>query len=178
MSDLVGKEDHLTSAQHLTFVLAGEEFAVPILQVREILEFSELTHIPMVPEFIPGVTNLRGSAIPVVDLVAKFGLPIRKLTRRACIIIAEVKLEGEVIIMGMLVDKVLQVQPISKKDIEPPPNFGSKIKTEFIKGMGQLNGRFVIILDVEKVLSADEVALLCHVRNDAQLDIKNHSPSV
>lgn len=149
--------------EHLTFMLAGDEYAVPIMQAKEILEYHDLTHVPMVPGYIRGAINLRGSVVPVVDLATKFGLPRAEITRRTCIVIMEVELDGEGMVMGVIVDKVLQVLDIPEEDIEPAPGFGAKIRTDFISGMGKIENNFVIILNVDRVLSADEIAVVNQV---------------
>jgi purine-binding chemotaxis protein CheW len=148
--------------EHLTFMLAGDEYAVPIMRAREILEYHELTNVPMVPGYIRGAINLRGSVVPVVDLATKFGLPGSEITRRTCIVIMEVELDGEHMVMGIIVDKVLQVLEIPDTNIEPAPGFGAKIRTDFILGMGKIDDNFVIILDIDRVLSAEEIAVVSH----------------
>lgn len=146
--------------QFLTFMLSGEEFAVPIMQVKEIIEYSDLTNVPMVPKFIAGAINLRGSVVPVINLAIKFGMQSSEISRRTCVVIMEVELDGEQMIMGMLVDKVLQVIDITDQNIDPAPTLGAQIRTDFIRGMGKLEDRFVIILAINKVLSAEEIAVV------------------
>jgi purine-binding chemotaxis protein CheW len=152
--------------QFLTFMLSGEEFSVPIMQVKEIIEYSELTNVPMVPDFIAGAINLRGSVVPVINLAIKFGMPPAEISRRTCVVIMEVVLDGEQLIMGMLVDKVLQVIDIVDEDIDPAPTLGAQIRTDFIRGMGKLEDRFVIILAINKVLSAEEIAVVGVINED------------
>ncbi|MDE1943797.1 MAG: purine-binding chemotaxis protein CheW [Betaproteobacteria bacterium] len=146
--------------QYLTFMLGGELFAIGILAIKEIIEYGQLTTVPMMPGFIRGVINLRGSVVPVVDLSARFGGQSTEVTRRTCIVIIEAVSEGEQQDIGVIVDAVNEVLDIAPDQIEPAPAFGAKIRTDFIAGMGKVNGRFVIILDVDKVLSVQELAAL------------------
>lgn len=146
--------------QYLTFTLGGEMFAVAILNVKEIIEYGSITEIPMMPSFIRGVINLRGAVVPVIDLSCRFGGKPSKVARRTCIVIIELS-DGETNQdVGIMVDAVSEVLEISKSEIEPPPGFGAKIRTDFISGMGKVNGKFVIILNVDKVLSIEEIAML------------------
>jgi purine-binding chemotaxis protein CheW len=149
--------------QYLTFTLGGEMFAVGILNVKEIIEYSNLTEIPMMPSFIRGVINLRGAVVPVVDLAARFGGTASEVRRRTCIVIVEVTQEDAKHDIGIMVDAVSEVLEIQDGEIEPPPSFGAKIRADFIAGMGKVNQKFVIILEIQKVLSVDEMALLADV---------------
>lgn len=151
-------------AQYLTFQLGGEMFAIGILHIKEILEYGHLTSVPMMPEFIRGVINLRGSVVPVVDLSARFGRHISEATRRSCIVIIEVEIDTGVQDIGLMVDAVSAVLEIPKTEIEPAPSFGARIRADFISGMAKVAGKFVILLNVDKVLSVDEMAMLAEVR--------------
>ena len=146
--------------QHLTFMLGQETFAIGILAIKEIIEYGQMTTVPMMPPFIRGVINLRGAVVPVVDLAVRFGAAPAEVTRRTCIIIIEFQAEGETQVAGVVVDAVNEVLEIAPADIMPPPAFGARIRTEFIKGMGKVQDRFVIILDVGKVLSGDDFSIL------------------
>lgn len=150
--------------QHLTFALGGEMFAIGILSVKEIIEYGSLTTVPMMPDCIKGVINLRGAVVPVVDLARRFASRATTITRRSCIVIIETANEehgdGARQDVGVIVDAVSEVLEIHDDQIEPPPSFGARIRTDFIAGMGKLDGRFVIILNVDKVLSMDELATL------------------
>ncbi len=147
-------------SQYLTFALGGEMFAVGILNVKEIIEYGHLTEIPMMPTFIRGVINLRGSVVPVIDLSARFGGKTTEVSRRTCIVIVEVS-DGEMRHdIGIMVDAVSEVLDIPGSEIEPPPSFGAKIRADFIFGMGKVGGKFVIILNIDKVLSVEEIAML------------------
>src|SRR3989338_4997653 len=147
-------------AQYLTFLLGGEMYAVGILNVKEIIEYGNLTEIPMMPAFIRGVINLRGSVVPVIDLAARFGGHQTETSRRTCIVIIELTTADERHDIGVVVDAVSEVLEVSSADIEPAPAFGAKIRADFIAGMGKIGGKFVIILDIQKVLSVDEIATL------------------
>ena len=149
--------------QYLTFLLGGEMFGLAILNVKEIIEYGNLTEIPMMPSFIRGVINLRGRVMPVIDLSARFGGRPTAGARRTCIVIVEMKEEqqsDQCQDIGIMVDAVSEVLDIPRTEIEAPPAFGAKIRTDFIHGMGKVAGRFVIILDVQRVLSVEEIALL------------------
>lgn len=146
--------------QYLTFSLGGEMFAIGILSVREIIEYGQVTEVPMTPPFIRGVINLRGAVVPVVDLAVRFNRTPGAITRRSCIVIVEVDtLKGRQE-MGVVVDTVSEVLEISRADIELPPAFGAQVRIDFIQGMGKVGGVFVVILDVDRVLSVDEVAVV------------------
>ena len=149
--------------QYLTFNLGSEMFAVGILNVKEIIEYGNLTEIPMMPTFIRGVINLRGAVVPVVDLAARFGSKTSEVQRRTCIVIVEVTQDDAKHDIGIMVDAVSEVIEIASKEIEPPPSFGAKIRADFIAGMGKVAGKFVIILEIQKVLSVDEMAVLANV---------------
>ncbi|MBN8456111.1 chemotaxis protein CheW [Accumulibacter sp.] len=149
--------------QYLTFLLGGEMFAVAILNVKEIIEYGNLTEIPMMPPFIRGVINLRGAVVPVIDLAARFGGAESQVGKRSCIVILEVSEADSRHDIGVMVDAVSEVIEIPGSEIEPPPSFGARIRADFIHGMGKVAGRFVIILNIFKVLSVDEIALLAQV---------------
>ncbi|MBK9019096.1 MAG: chemotaxis protein CheW [Sulfuritalea sp.] len=149
--------------QYLTFLLSGEMYAVGILNVKEIIEYGQLTEIPMMPAFIRGVINLRGAVVPVIDLAARFGGAPSEQSRRTCIVIIELVTEDEHHDIGIVVDAVSEVLEVSSADIEPAPSFGARIRADFIAGMGKIGGKFVIMLDIKKVLSVDEIAELATV---------------
>lgn len=163
-------------AQYLTFQLGGEMFAVGILNIKEIIEYGSVTEIPMVPPFIRGVINLRGAVVPVIDLASRFGGKRSEVSRRTCIVIIELAEGEERQDIGVVVDSVSEVLEIPASEIEPPPAFGARIRADFIEGMGKVNGRFVIILDVAKVLSVDEIASLSQLSGDAAADAAVGNP--
>ena len=148
------------AAQYLTFRLGEEVFALDISQVREVLDYTAITRVPRMPEFMRGVINLRGSVVPVVDLRLKFGMTATERTVNTCIIIAEVAIEGERTLLGALADSVQEVIDLDPGQIEPPPRLGTSIHAQFISGMGKHDERFVIILDVDRVFSSDELSLV------------------
>lgn len=159
------RPDHAASPEHagereqyLTFNLNGELFAIGILSIREIIEYAHLTQVPMMPRYIRGVINLRGSVVPVVDLLARFGQGLTEPKRRTCVVIVEVDGEDGIQQLGVLVDAVNEVLEIPAADVEPPPSFGVHIRNEFIRGMGKIGERFVILLDVARTFSVDELA--------------------
>jgi purine-binding chemotaxis protein CheW len=148
------------ATQYLTYKLGDEVFALDITKVREVLDFTTITKVPRTPEFMRGVINLRGSVVPVVDLRLKFGMAKTEKTVNTCIIITEVTVDGETTVLGALADSVQEVLDLASDHIEPAPRIGTKLRTEFIKGMGKQNDRFVIILDIDKVFSAEEMAMV------------------
>lgn len=154
--------------QHLTFDLSGEELAVPVTNIREIIRYGKLTKMPMVPDFIEGVINLRGNVVPVINLASKFSLKSSGSDKRTCIIIMEIEVEDNSVVMGIVVDKVLQVMQIPDEEIEPAPALGANIHTDFIKGMAKTEDSFTIILDIGQVLSAEEVALVSDIHKNSE----------
>ncbi|AZE99558.1 Positive regulator of CheA protein activity (CheW) [Pseudomonas orientalis] len=159
-------------AQYLTFMLGGEMFAIGILGIKEIIEYGSLTVVPMMPAFVRGVINLRGAVVPVVDLSARFGRANSTITRRSCVIIIEANTDdGRPQDIGLLVDTVSAVQEIPAAQIEPPPSFGARIRADFIGGMAKVDGKFVIVLEVDKVLSIDEMSSLAEGGQVAALDL-------
>lgn len=150
--------------QYLTFSLGEEMFAIGILAIREIIEYGHLTEVPMVPPFIRGVINLRGAVVPVFDLAVRFGRSALDVTKRTCIVIIETEASAQDVQgqhshqMGIVVDAVSEVLEIPASEIEPPPQFGARIRIDFIRGMGKVNGKFVVLLDVNRILSVEEVA--------------------
>jgi purine-binding chemotaxis protein CheW len=147
--------------QYLTFMLGGEVFAIGILGIKEIIEYAGLTEVPMMPACIRGVINLRGAVVPVMDLSSRFGKASTAVTKRSCIVIVEVATEAQdSLVMGVVVDAVNAVLEIPASEIEPAPAFGAKIRTDFIEGMGKVNGKFVILLNVNRVLSVEEIGAM------------------
>jgi purine-binding chemotaxis protein CheW len=149
--------------KYLTFNLAAEEYGIEILKVQEIIGLMPVTKVPRTPHFIRGVINLRGKVIPVVDLRLKFGMEIKEDTRRTSIIVVKIKRSGHHVTMGLIVDDVYEVVDIDAQDIEPTPEFGANIDTDFILGVGKKNQKVMMLLDVDKVLSSGEVTLVDQV---------------
>ena len=160
------------AGQYLTFMLGGEAYAIGILAIKEIIENGQITRVPMMPEFIRGVINLRGSVVPVIDLGVRFGSGATAMGRRTCIVILEVESEGEVQDVGILVDAVNEVMDIAAADVEPAPAFGAKIRTDFIAGMGKVQDKFVVILDPARVLSGEELSVLAQAAGGEGSDEK------
>jgi len=156
------------TTQYLTFKLDDEIFAVDISKVREVLDFTAVTKVPRTPEFMRGVINLRGSVVPVVDMKLKFGMTKTDKTVNTCIIIVEVKVDDEITVLGALADSVQEVMDLEPNQIEAAPKIGTRLRTEFIKGMGKKDEHFIIILDIDKVFSTDELALVQGVQSEAQ----------
>ena len=150
--------EELQTTQYLTFTLADEVFAVDVARVREILEMPSITKVPQVPDFMLGVINLRGCVVPVIDLRQKFNMQETAQTVNTCIIVVEVAMDGENIVLGSLADSVQEVIEMEPAQIEAAPHIGTNLKTDFIKGMGKHDGRFVMILDIDKVFSSDELS--------------------
>lgn len=150
----------LEVSQYLAFTLDHEVFSLDISKVREVLEFSKITKIPQTPEMMIGVINLRGSVVPVIDLRIKFGMGSGDVTVNTVIIIIEIDLDHETTMIGVMVDAVKEVIDLDENHIEAPPKIGNRLNTEFIKGMGKCDGQFIIILDIEKIFSLEELDLV------------------
>jgi len=156
--------------QYLTFMLGGEMFSIGILAIKEIIEYDGLTEVPMMPACIRGVINLRGAVVPVMDLSARFNKPSTEVTKRTCIVIVEVANEDQDSqVMGVVVDAVNAVLEIPSTEIEPPPAFGARIRTDFIEGLAKVNGKFVILLDVNQVLSIEDLGAVTQLVETAHL---------
>ena len=143
--------------QYLTFILGGEEYAIAILRVREILEYSHVTHVPSTPDCICGVINLRGSVLPVIDLAVKFGLPPRKPTKQTCIVVVEIEWEGDQTVLGVLTDAVNQVIELRDANIQAPPAFGTRVRLEYLRGLGEVENGFILVLDIDRLLTSEEL---------------------
>jgi purine-binding chemotaxis protein CheW len=150
----------LETTQFLTFRLDEEIFAVEISKVREVLEYGTITKVPQTPDMMKGVINLRGSVVPVIDMRVKFGMGDIVQTVNTVTIIIEILIDDELVMIGAMVDSVNEVMDLDSEHIEPPPNIGNRLNTEFIKGMGKQGGQFIIILDIEKIFSVSELELV------------------
>jgi purine-binding chemotaxis protein CheW len=146
--------------KYLTFKLAGEEYGIGILKVKEIIGMMPITTVPRTPDYVKGVINLRGKVIPVIDLRLKFGMQEMGYSERTCIIVVEIRGQYGAILIGIVVDAVSEVLNIRSTEIEETPNFGASLETQYILGMAKMNGGVKILLDIDKVLSTEEVALL------------------
>ena len=152
--------DITETRQYLTFKLGEEIFALDVAQVREVLDFTAITRVPRTPEYMRGVINLRGSVVPVVDMRLKFGMTRTERTVNTCIEVVEVTLDGEATVLGALVDSVQEVIELEPDQIEPAPRIGTRLRTDFIKGMGKRDNEFIIILDIDKVFSVEELSMM------------------
>ena len=148
------------TAQYLTYRLAGETFAVDVAKIREILDYTPATKVPGTPDFMQGVINVRGNVVPVVDMRLKFGLPKTEKTVDTCIVVMEVSVDDETAVLGALVDSVEEVIELEAGQIEPAPRIGTKWRTDAIRGIGKRNSELMIILDIDRVLSGDDLVQL------------------
>ncbi len=146
--------------QYLTFKLGEEIFALDVAQVREILDYTTITKVPQTPEYMRGVINLRGSVVPVVDMRLKFGMSRTERTVNTCIQVVEVTLDSERTVLGALVDSVQEVFELEPDQVEPAPRIGTRLRTDFIKGMGKRDNQFIMILDIDKVFTAEDLAMI------------------
>jgi purine-binding chemotaxis protein CheW len=146
--------------QYLTFKLGNEIFATDVAKVREVLDFTTITEIPRTPAFMSGVINLRGSVVPVVDMRLCLEMSKTERTTNTCIVVLEVLLENESIVIGALADSVEEVIDLDPEQIRPAPRIGTQIRTDFIKGMGKRDEQFIMILDIDRVFSADELSVV------------------
>ncbi|MFA4875505.1 MAG: chemotaxis protein CheW [bacterium] len=162
----------METTQYLTFKLDDEVFALDISKVREVLDCTSITRVPRTPEFMRGVINLRGSVVPVVDLRLKFGMSRAEKTVNTCIIIVEVTVDSGITILGALADSVQEVLDLGPDHIEPAPKIGTRLNTEFIKGMGKRDNKFIIILNIDKVFSTDELAIVRTGKIEGVDDVK------
>lgn len=154
--------------QYLSFMLGDEVFALDISKVREVLDFTSVTKVPQTPDYMRGVINLRGGVVPVVDLKLKFGMEETAKTVNTCTIIVEVALEGESVVLGALADSVREVFDLKPEDMEPAPRIGTQLKTEFLKGMGKKDDTFILILDIDRVFSSEEIELVQKIGESAR----------
>ncbi|MBL8968716.1 MAG: chemotaxis protein CheW [Spirochaetaceae bacterium] len=148
------------ASQYLTFVVDGENYAVGVSSVREVLEHTKITKLPRTAAFMKGIINLRGAGVPVIDLRLKFGLPETAVTKDTSIIVLEVRGRDGIVVVGALADAVQEVIDLDSADIEPAPRFGSRLAAEFISGVGKKDERFVVILDIDRIFNAEEFAVL------------------
>jgi len=146
--------------QYLTFRLGEEVFATDVAKVREVLDFTTITRIPRTPEFMSGVINLRGNVVPVVDLRLCFEMTKTEKTVNTCIVVVEMLVDGESTVIGALADSVEEVIDLEPENIQPPPRIGTRIRTDFISGMGKRDAQLIMILDIDRIFSAEELASL------------------
>ncbi len=169
--DKSNKNDEMLSddvEQYLTFMLGGKVYGLEILNIKEIIEYGDVTDVPMTPDFISGVINLRGSVVPVIDMSQRFSGKPTEHTKRTSIIIIEVKNDDLIIEVGVTVDMVNEVLDIHPGEIEPAPSLGSQIQTNFIRGMAKVEGKLLILLNIEDVLSVDELSQIGSIQTAAK----------
>ena len=153
-------ESKVTSCQYVTFSLGDELFGVEVTRTREILSLTPVTKVPQTPDYLLGVINLRGQVVPVVDMRLKLGMPAVEETEDTCIIVVEVQVEDESIVVGALADAVREVLEIRTDQIEPAPRLGTRLNTEFITGMGKVDDQFMILLNIDRIFSDDELTIV------------------
>ncbi|MDA3948341.1 MAG: chemotaxis protein CheW [Spirochaeta sp.] len=156
----MGDEVRATTSQYLTFTLAEEQYAVQVYDVKEVLEYTTVTRVPRTQEFMRGVINLRGSVVPVIDLRLKFGMGETEKTIDTSIIVMEVEINGDTVTVGTLADSVQEVINLDEEQIEPSPQIGTRINTDFIRGIGKQDERFIIILDIDRIFSEEEISMV------------------
>lgn len=150
--------NEILQEQFLTFYLAAEEYAVPVLRVKEILEYQVVTRVPYTPPWVRGVFNLRGSVVPVVDLAVKLGLGEAPIAKTSCIVILEVDLKDEPLVIGVIVNSVSQVIDLTPADVQPVPAFGVKVNTGYLLGIANTGSRLTLLIDIDKIFSMEELA--------------------
>jgi purine-binding chemotaxis protein CheW len=163
-------QEHLH--QYLTFLVGKDNLAISILDVKEIIEINMITRVPMTPEYIRGVINLRGNVVPVIDLSARLGRECSEINKRTCIVLVQVDYNEESQLLGMLVDAVDEILDLPESNIMPPPDFGADIRNDFIKGMGRVGDQFIILLDINRVLALKELSQLRQVAENYSVDIE------
>lgn len=165
-------ETNITINSYLSFNLGEEEFAAHVGKVLNILEMTKITEVPKAPDYMKGVINLRGTVLPVVDIRIKFGMTPTEYTTNTCIVVMEVEMEGEMVKVGALVDSVQAVLELDEAQIQPPPSIGSKYKSEFIYGMAKVEEKFIMLLNMEKVFSSDEIISLKEKTDEGEVKIE------
>ena len=161
-------KEAIEQQQYLTFLLANEECAIGILKVREIIEYDMVTTVPKMPPWVRGVINLRGSVVPVVDLAAKFGMEQKPVGKTTCIVIVDTQFENQQVTVGLIVDAVNQVMELTEDEIRPVPDFGTSVKMDYLIGMAQSGRKFALLLDVDKVLTTEELHDLSMVSDSVE----------
>ena len=167
------------SRQYVTFQLAEELFGVEVSRTREVLSLTSVTSVPQTPDYMLGVINLRGQVVPVIDLRLKLGLAAGDATQDTCIIVLEVAVDDETLIIGAMADAVREVLEIKPDQIEPAPRLGTRLNTAFIQGMGKVDEQFIILLDIDRVFSGDELALVQEVSDfESTLEVDREEPAL
>ncbi len=159
----------LKTQQFLTFSLDGETFGIDVLRAREVIDRTVITRVPQTPGYMLGVINLRGSVVPVIDMRLTFGLDSARKQDETCIIVMEIAIDGDTVVVGAVVDAVQEVLELDADLIEPPPRLGTRLKTDFIRGIGRQDEKFIILLDIDRIFSADELAMVQSVGQITEL---------
>ncbi len=162
--------------QYLTFYLSGEEYAISILRIREIIEYGQVTRVPRMPRWVRGVINLRGNVVPVIDLAVKFGMEETTTSKLSCVVLVEVAIDGEPMVMGVIAESVNQVVDLSSSDIRTPPAFGTKLRADYLLGMGSIGKNLALILDIDRILTTEE--LLAAVTQAQSVDLAAQPPDM
>jgi purine-binding chemotaxis protein CheW len=160
MSNSDSKQFNIEEHQYLTFLLKNEMFGIDVLHIKEIIEYAMVTRVPTMQNFIKGVTNVRGNVVPVIDLCGRLNQGESDIDKKTCIIIVEINVNNENIEIGLIVDSVNQVYDIMPESIEESPSFGAKIRKDFIKQMGKVDDKFIVILNLENILNIDELSII------------------
>lgn len=168
----MNKETITKVNSYLSFNLGEEEFAAHVGKVLNILEMTKITEVPRSPDYMKGVINLRGAVLPVIDTRIKFGMTPTEYTTNTCIVVMEVEMEGDMVQVGALVDSVQAVLELDEAQIQPPPSIGSKYKSEFIYGVAKVEENFIMLLDMEKVFSSDEIVSLKEKTDEGEIKIE------
>jgi len=169
------KENKKIINSYLSFRLGEEVFALHVGKVHKILEMTEITEVPRSPDYMKGVINLRGNVLPVIDMRVKFGMESAKRTKTTCILVIEAEIEKEIVMVGLLVDAVQAVQKIKDEEILPPPSIGSKFRSDFISGMTRVNDRFYMVLNIDLLLSSDDLINLKTLQEVKESAVKEES---
>lgn len=168
MSAILDAPAAARTGQYLSFWLGDEAFALDIRNVREIIQHGPMTSVPLMPAFVRGVINLRGAVVPVIDLNARFGRAPAQVGKKTCVVIFDALRDGERTELGLMVDAVSEVVDLADDAIEPPPNFGTSVRRDFIHGLGRLGERFLILLEPDKAFDVEEMAQLCALSQETQ----------
>ena len=164
----MSSEEIIETTQYFTFTLGEEDFALEIGRVREVVDYTAITKVPRMPKFLRGVINLRGNVVPVIDLRLKLGMSETEKTVDTCIVIVEIEIDGELMQMGALADSVKAVIDLDPSQIDPPPKLGTQLKSDFIRGMGIQDDKFIIILEIDRLLTNEDFDVVKDTRDDPE----------
>jgi purine-binding chemotaxis protein CheW len=164
----MSSEEIMETTQYFTFMLGEEDFALEIGRVREVVDYTTITKVPRMPKFLRGVINLRGNVVPVIDLRLKLDMSETVKTVDTCIVIVEIEIDGELMQMGALADSVKAVIDLDPSQIDPPPKLGTQLKSDFIRGMGKQDDKFIIILEIDRVLTDEDFDVVKDTRDEPE----------